>query len=149
MTRLYYTIAIIFILTSCYNINESKPVIPDILLSESQMVEILTEIQITEANFRISKNRSTAVDIKPKYYNRILKEYGITLKQLKGNMEYYHNSPAVMEEIYEQVLANLSKIQSEAMVEKEELEKTIIADSIAKLNDSLELIKIDSQANNR
>lgn len=147
MTKLLYIIAIIFIFTSCYNINKTEPVIPDILLSKSQMVDMLTEIQITEANFRIAKNRTLAVDEKPKYYDRILREYGITLKQMKDNMEYYHNSPEIMEEIYEQVLANLSKIQSEVMLEKEELEKAIIADSIARMNDSLELVKIDNVVN--
>jgi len=146
MAKLFYTFIIVLILQSCYNINKSESVTPEILLSKSQLVEILTEIQIIEANFRISKNRSKASKLKPTYYDKILKENGITLKQLKDNMDYYHNSPVVMEEIYELVLGNLSKIQSEALIEKEELEKAIVADSIAKLNDSLELIRIDSLA---
>lgn len=149
MAKLFYTLIILIIFPSCYNINKSESVIPDLLLSKSQMVEILTEIHITEANFRISKNRSKASELKPKYYDKILKEYGITLLQFKDNMDYYHNTPVMMEEIYELVLANLSKIQSEALLEKEELEKAIAADSLSKLNDSLELIKIDSLANIR
>lgn len=146
MAKLFYTLVILLILPSCYNINKSESVIPDVLLTKSQLVDILTEIQIIEANFRISKNRSKANKLKPTYYDRILKENGITLQQLKENMDYYHNSPIAMEEIYELVLRNLSKIQSEALLEKEELEKAIVADSIAKLNDSLELIRIDSLA---
>ncbi len=146
MQKLFYILGIILLLSSCYNTNKSDSVIPEILLTKSQLVEILTEVQIIEANFRISKNRSKASKQKPNYYNKILLEYGITLPQLKANIDYYHNSPAVMEEIYDLVLANLSKIQSEALFEKEELEKAIAADSISKLNDSLELIRIDSLA---
>ncbi len=144
MVKLLYVFAFVFTLSSCYNMNKSESVIPDKIVSKSQLVEILTEVQIAEASFRISKNRSKASKLKPMYYDKILKENGITLQQLKDNMDYYQASPKVMEEIYELVLANLSKIQSEVLLEKEEMEKAIAADSISKLNDSLNLLSPNS-----
>ncbi len=135
-------------LSSCYHVNENEPVVPEILLSGSQMVEILTEIQITEAGFSINKNRIKAKDLKPEYYDKILQQYGITLQQLKENIDYYHESPKVLEDIYEKVLANLSKIQSDVLLEKEKIEEKRIADSIQMVTDSINLIIADSLAKN-
>ncbi len=136
----------VLMLSSCYHVNENEPVIPDVLLSGSQMVEILTEIQITEAGFSISKNRINAKELKPEYYDKILQQYGITIQQLKENIDYYHESPKVLEDIYEKVLANLSKIQSDVLLEKEKIEEKRIADSIQMVTDSINLIIADSLA---
>lgn len=142
MTRLFFVFFIILIFSSCYNINNSKPANPEILLSKSQMVDIITEVQLVEANFTIKKNRISADELKPKYYNKVLQQYGITIEQLKDNIDYYNNYPKIMEEIYESVLANLSKIQSKVLLEIEEIEKKRIADSIAKVSDSLNFLLV-------
>ncbi len=144
MNKLVFALIVIFSLTSCYNTNNSKPDEPEIFLSRLQMVEIMTEVQLIEASFNIKNNRSNADELKPKYYEKILKQYGITIQQLKDNIDYYNNYPKIMEEIYESVLANLSKIQSKVQLEIEEIEKIRIADSIAKITDSLNLIMNDS-----
>ncbi len=146
MTKLYYAFVFVLILPSCYNVNKSEPVIPDLLLSKSQMIEILTEVQIAEASLRISKSKKKANELKPKFYDNILQEAGVTLIQFKENMDYYQNFPIVMEEIYESVLGNLSRLESNVLIEKEELDKAIAADSVARLQDSLDLLRLDSLA---
>ena len=146
MTKLIIAFISIFILSSCYHVNESENVVPDVLISKTQMVEILTEIQITEAGFSLNKNRVKAKELKPEYYDKILLQYGITIAQLKENIDYYHESPEVLEDIYDKVLANLSKIESDVLIEKEELEKKRIADSISMVTDSLNLLIADSIA---
>lgn len=138
MAKSFIALIFAFAISSCYHVNKSEPVAPDVLLSKSQMVEILTEVQITESGFTIRENRDKALELKPKYYDRILQQYGITLQQLRDNIDYYHGSPKVMENIYESVLANLSKIESDVIIEKEELEKAIANDSISMLADSLD-----------
>ena len=146
MTKLIIAFISIFILSSCYHVNESENVVPDVLISKTQMVEILTEIQITEAGFSLNKNRVKAKELKPEYYDKILLQYGITIAQLKENIDYYHESPEVLEDIYDKVLANLSKIESDVLIEKEELEKKRITDSIFMVTDSLNLLIADSIA---
>lgn len=137
-------IVITIFLSSCYHVNKSEIIVPDILISESQMVEILTEVQVAEAGFNISKNRNKGKKLKPEYYNRIIQEYGITMIQLRENIDYYQNYPKVMEDIYEQVLANLSRYQSDVLIELEEAENKRIADSIVMVMDSLKQIEADS-----
>ncbi len=142
--KLFFSLIILSTLSSCYNVNKHDVAIPEKLLSKTQMVEVLTDIQITEAGFSLNKNKKSANNLKPKYYTKILEQYDITFQQFKDNLDYYHNSPKVFEEIYELVLGNLSKIQSDVILEKEELDKKIAADSIALLNDSIKNISADT-----
>jgi len=146
MARLFFSFIFLLALSSCYNVNTNNDAVPELLLSKSQMVEILTQIQLSEAGFNIKGNRIRGKELKPKYYDKILDHNGITLDQLKENIDYYQNSPKIMEDIYESVLANLSKIQSDVILENEEIEKKRIADSISIITDSLEIIKADSIA---
>ncbi len=146
MVKLFFVFISLFLLSSCYNVNRDEPVEPDILLSKEQMVKILTEVQLTEAGFHFKYYRNKAKELKPEFYNKILSQYGITLQQFKDNINYYNYFPKVMEEIYESVLANLSKIQSEVLSEEQEAERIRIADSIAVITDSLNSIRSDSLA---
>ena len=146
MVKLFFVFVSLFLISSCYNVNRDEPIKPDILLSKEQMVEILTEVQLTEAGFHFKYYRNKAKELKPEFYNKILKQYGITLQQFKNNIDYYNYHPKVMKEIYESVLANLSKIQSEVLLEEQEAERIRIADSVAVLTDSVNSLKADSLA---
>lgn len=139
MRHLLLVVSVIFSLTSCYNVNENKTTIPDVLLTKEQVVEVLTEIQLVEAGFSISETKTIEKKRKPKFYDKILDKYGITLVQLRANVNYYQATPKVMEEIYESVLANLSRIQSEVSLENERIQKE--KDSIALALDTLSLEK--------
>ncbi len=129
-------ISVLFTLTSCYNVNEGVTEIPKDLISKEKLTEVLTDIQIVEAGFIISKNRNGVRDLKPQYYTAVLESHNITLVQLRENVNYYQASPKVMEEIYENVLANLSKMQSNVIADIEER----IADSLNNLTDSLNIL---------
>lgn len=135
MKKLIIALSVIFALNSCYNVNESETTTPEKIIPKEKLINILTDIQIIEAGFTINKNRVFAGELKPKYYQAVLDSNGITLQQLRENINYYQSTPKLMEEIYESVLANLSKIQSEVIIEVKEMER--INDSLAKITDSL------------
>ena len=138
---LFFTIVIAF--NSCYNVNESVPVTPENLISKTKLIDILTDIQLVEAGFSISENRNSKYKLKPAYYDFVLSTHDISLLQLKENINYYQAYPKTMEEIYDGVLANLSKIQSQVLIEKEEIDR--IKDSLSVASDSLSLQKtVDS-----
>lgn len=122
------------LLVSCYHVNTDEPVVPERLLSAKEMTDILTQVQIAEVGFKVVKQRHNLDNLKQEMYNSILTEYDITLIELKANMDYYYHTPEEMELIYENVLANLSKIQSKV---KKELKEEKVQDSINALNDSL------------
>ena len=144
ISKLLFLLIFLTPFSSCYNVNKNETPPPSKLLSKTEMVKLLTEIQIAEAGFSINKNRKNANNLKPKYYNEILNQNSITLTQFQENIDYYHHLPKVMEEIYELVLENLSKIQSDVIIEKEEFVKQRKEDSITRVKDSLNLVLIDS-----
>jgi hypothetical protein len=106
-------------LFSCYHENKVEVKKPGHFLEREEMVEILTDIQIAEGI--ISHNRSqrkkTNTEFKDSLYQRLFDQYHISAETLKENIAYYNVDPSVMERIYEDVLANLSKVQSEILMD--------------------------------
>ncbi len=122
------------LLSSCYHINTEKPVVPEKLLTHDQMSDVITQIQIAEAGFKVVRTKVKLKNLKPEIYNNIIEEFDITMPQLKQNLDYYNQKPEEMELIYDKVLEKLSKIQEQ--VEKEVKEQRVL-DSIASINDSI------------
>ncbi|MBU3927749.1 MAG: DUF4296 domain-containing protein [Bacteroidetes bacterium] len=122
-------------LTSCYNNNKEQSPLPNKLLSEQQMIEFLTEIQLAEGKTVLQREVNKDVGYSgSKTTLEIYNTYGITPAQLVENMNYYQDRTEVMIKIYDGVLANLSQLQEEVKVRKE---KELKADKIRK--DSLRL----------
>jgi hypothetical protein len=91
---------------------QDKVTTPSILLSEPQMVEIMTDVQIMEnaIAYRRGKNISTN-NLKTKGYDAIFSHYGITDSIFLDNMDYYNSTPALMKGIMDSVLSNLKRMQ--------------------------------------
>jgi len=137
MKKLIIALSVAFSLNACYNINKSEIIPPEKIIPKQELIEILTDLQLIEAGFTMSENRIYVGKVKPKYYQAVLDKHDLTLGQLRENVNYYQATPKVMEEIYESVLANLSKIQSDVLIKAERLEK--LQDSIDNLPDSLKI----------
>lgn len=129
----FFIASILFV--SCYHVNTDEIVVPERLLTDKEMTDIITQVQIAEVGFKIVRQQRPNLDeLKQEMYNSILTEYNISLVELKANMDYYYHRPEEMEMIYENVLANLSKIQGEVKIQ---LQEEKIRDSINALNDTL------------
>ncbi len=142
MKNIILILSVLVTLNSCYNVNESVTQVPDNLISKEKLTQILTDIQVVEAGFIVSENRNGVRDLKPQYYTAVLESHNITLVDLRQNVNYYQSSPKVMEEIYEDVLAKLSKMQSDVIADIENRER--IADSLKSIQDSLNNLLPDS-----
>ena len=92
---------------------------PDPFLTEDQLVGVLTDLQLAEAviNYDRLQKITNKRDFKDTIYNLIFKHYNITAEQLSDNLDYYNFDPKNMERLYEEVLSNLSTLQSEIQVE--------------------------------
>jgi len=127
MKKILFLLPFFLLLFSCYHENKEKVKEPEPLLSPSKMADILTDIQLAEAivaRERIDK-KHTKNDFKDSLYRVVFEHYGITEKQLLENIDYYNSKPKRMEKIYDKVLSNLSRMQTELEVEikKEQQEK--------------------------
>lgn len=119
MTRIFCFITIMLVITSCYNEQKLEAIPPDPFIVEEQLVEILTDMQLAEGIISFDRlNKATNKgDFKDSVYSVVLKNYGLTAKELTDNLAYYNQDPKNMEKLYEKVLSNLSTLQSEIKAE--------------------------------
>ena len=107
---------------------KDKGFIPERLLSEQEMITIMTDVQIIEADLNYQKAQErevepndTTVDVKKKdyvkmsreYYSQLFEHYGITDSIFAQNIRYYTERPAVLEKIMDSVMNRLVKEQTE------------------------------------
>ena len=99
---------------------------PERLLTEQEMVDVLTDVQIIEADINYQKtqereqNEEDSVKIAPKdyvkvsreYYDQLFKHYDITDSILLQNIRYYSDQPEVLERIMDSVLNRFTKEKS-------------------------------------
>ena len=85
---------------------ETKVTTPNVLLSEPQMVDIMTDVQILEnaINYRRGKNISTN-NLKTKGFDAIFSHYGITDSVFFENMDYYNDNPEMMKRMLKKLLS--------------------------------------------
>ena len=101
----------LLLLMSCNN-RQTKVTAPNVLLSEPQMVEIMTDVYIIEnaINYRRGKSISTN-NLKTKGYDALFEHYDITDSIFYENMDYYNDNVFVMKRILDSVAVNLEKLK--------------------------------------
>jgi len=113
-------------LFSCYHENQATIEVPDHLLSEEEMIDVITDVQLADGAITYRRTRRIEQkNFRKSAYEQIFSTYGINAKILNENLNYYNSNPKQMELIYEKVLAKLSRIEGEI---KDEAKK---ADTIA------------------
>ena len=99
---------------------------PEQLLTEQEMVDIMTDVQIIEADINYQKScereleSSDTIEVVPKdyvsisqeYYAQLFEHYGITDSIFEQNMRYYAEQPLVLEKIMDSVTQRLLREQS-------------------------------------
>lgn len=98
------------IVTGCVRKAEKNE--PEVLLSEQQMINLLTDVQIIEAD--VNYLRSLGKDSSERnvsYYEQLFQHYGINEKIFSENMDYYTRNVVVMERIMDSVLYRLTQEQ--------------------------------------
>jgi hypothetical protein len=124
MKRRLSIIVLLFVLvTACGH--KDKGFMPERLLTEQEMIDVMTDVQIIEADLNYQKSRerelSDSIKIEPKdyvqlskeYYNQLFEHYGITDSIFSQNIRYYTERPEALEHIMDSVMNRLSREQSE------------------------------------
>lgn len=98
-------------------LTKNKPVI---VLTEEQLIAVMTDAQILEAALNHKRNiGQSTTELKSVWYNQLFERYQITNQIFEDNLNYYAENPGKMESILEEVLARLSQMQSEVNAEKD------------------------------
>ena len=118
-------IIMLFVLATLYGCKD-KGFMPERLLDEQEMISIMTDVQVIEADINYQKTlererdpKDTAI-IAPKdyvkmskdYYDQLFEHYGITDSIFSQNIKYYTERPEVLERIMDSVVNRLTKEQS-------------------------------------
>lgn len=124
MKRLVLLSLLFVLATACGH--KDKGFIPEQLLSEQEMINIMTDVQIIEADINYQKSQereqepNDTIKIIPKdyvklsrdYYAQLFEHYGITDSIFEQNLKYYTERPAELEKIMDSVMQRLTKEQT-------------------------------------
>ena len=91
-----------------------KERIPEGILPEKEMVSILKEVHLAEANFELLKTNSKKVaqNTLLNNYQEIYSKYNIDENEFQQTLEYYANHPEKLEGIYSKVLEDITEERS-------------------------------------
>ena len=109
--HIVFTCLCAIFLTACGSKDTVVP--PETLLTEAQMIDILTDVQLIEGdlNFRHSEGEETQ-ERNNLYYKQLFEHYGITDSIFNDNLRYYTEKPAILEKITDSVYNRLAKVQT-------------------------------------
>ena len=97
-------------LASCAD--KSKAFQPERILTEQEMMDVMTDVQILEADMNRRKADGKRIDgMAESYYDQLFEHYGITDSIFKQNLRYYTERPATLEMIMDSVTQRLTKEQ--------------------------------------
>ena len=105
-------LSVLLLLMSCDN-KQTEATAPSVLLSEPQMVEIMTDVYVLEnaINYRRGKGISTN-NLKTKGYEAIFEHYNISDSVFFENMDYYNDNPVLMKRVMDSVLVNFELLRN-------------------------------------
>lgn len=83
-------------------------------MSETEMVDVLTDVQVMEAAIAYKKNINQPTEyLKTRGYDTIFAHYGITDSIFKVNMVYYYDlEPLTLIRIYDSVESRLARMKN-------------------------------------
>lgn len=83
------------------------------VLSKDQMIQVLTDIHIAEAKVNdLALSGDTVAVTQAKYFQFVCDKHQITPKQLEKSYQHYTKKPVLLDSIYQQVIVNLSELES-------------------------------------
>ena len=119
MKGLSYILLVLLLLYACGH--KDKGFMPERLLTEEEMVDVMTDVQIIEAQINYQKSQDkeeggTPADYKAmtqSYYSQFFEHYGITDSIFSQNLRYYTERPKTLQRIMDSVVQRLTREQSE------------------------------------
>lgn len=112
-------ISLLFVLVAACG-HKDKGFMPERLLTESEMIDMMTDVQIIEADVNYRKTQVKEEGAQPlefrnltqSYYDQLYEHYGITDSIFSQNLRYYSERPEVLEKIMDSVMQRLLREQS-------------------------------------
>lgn len=106
------TVLALLAFSSCSH--EEKVPKPSVFLDEQQMIDVLTDSYLIEAELTQMKSDGKDISaLQNAYYRQLFEHYGINDSVFEQNMAYYTYHPAVLERVMDSVTQRFLKAQEE------------------------------------
>ena len=111
----FLIIALLLLLFSACE-DKSKSIKPSRLLTEKEMIDIMTDMQIIEADINVQKSHGEEIGDKQRvYYRQLFEHYGITDSIFNENLRYYTDNPATIERIMDSVTQRIISLAQQQL----------------------------------
>lgn len=85
---------------------------PNVFLDESQMIDVMTDSYLIEAELNQMKSTGEDVsELQVEYYSQLFEHYGITDTIFQENLFYYTHHPDILERVMDSVTNRFAKAQ--------------------------------------
>lgn len=113
-TRITVILFVIALLAACGKTQEV--VVPADILTQKQMVALLIDFHLAEtAIAQVQRDKGDVGHFTSHYYNSILKKHRTDRGQFSRSLRFYSHNIGELVKIYDEVLTELSKKQSEVL----------------------------------
>jgi myosin heavy subunit len=101
-------------LVLCLLISCTGNSLPDGVLERDRMIEVLIDLHLAEAAItNQALFGEEALQRASDYYDMIYKKHGITKEEFKASFEYYSRHPQLYKEMYDQLIAEMTRREPE------------------------------------
>ncbi len=117
MKKVFAIIAIsgLLLMSGCSG-GEDNVEIPSGIIPPDTMIPLLVDMHLVEAAIQDKKDQKQDVtEMSVNYYNVTFKKYNVTRNRFESSEDFYSLHPKLYREMYDQVMSDLSKKQSEAL----------------------------------
>jgi hypothetical protein len=104
---------LIFISATTLSCSKKKVVVPENVIKEDKMIVVLTDLEIAEASSAQHIIRGDSVNYTAAYLKFVFEKNKVKPEDFTYSMDWYAAHPEFQKKIYEEVVNNLSKKQSE------------------------------------
>lgn len=86
---------------------------PKVFLDEPQMIDVLADAYLIEAQLNLMKSEGKEVsELQKTYYGQMFEHYGINDTIFEDNMAYYTRHPAILERMMDSVTNRFAKLNN-------------------------------------
>ena len=110
MYKIVFFIIVVLSFSSCTSEDEK---LPEGILEEEQLVELLIEVELSQAFIKLNVAKLDSIN-QDVFYQNVFEEHQVSIEQFNASLEYYAIYPEVLEDIYVRVIDRLSERQAES-----------------------------------
>ena len=100
----------ILVISSCI---KGSLEIPKDIIPRDKMIQVITEIELTQALVKLKVINQDSLINQQELFNQVYNDFNITEEQFNTSLSYYCGDPIKLEEMYVQVIIQLTERQVE------------------------------------